>query len=87
MLLGCIGDDFTGSSDLANTLAKEGMRVVQYTGVPDGPADAEVQPSSITRLPARSALRSEHRPWQPPHHPRAQAPCQQPPETAARPRP
>ncbi|MEO0746635.1 MAG: four-carbon acid sugar kinase family protein, partial [Pseudomonadota bacterium] len=26
MLLGCIGDDFTGSSDLANTLAKQGMR-------------------------------------------------------------
>ena len=24
MLLGCIGDDFTGSSDLANTLAKQG---------------------------------------------------------------
>ena len=30
MLLGCIGDDFTGSSDLANTLAKAGMAVVQY---------------------------------------------------------
>ena len=29
MLLGCIGDDFTGSSDLANTLAKQGMRTVQ----------------------------------------------------------
>ncbi|MEL6795024.1 MAG: four-carbon acid sugar kinase family protein, partial [Pseudomonadota bacterium] len=27
MLLGCVGDDFTGSSDLANTLAKQGMRV------------------------------------------------------------
>ncbi|MEM9370245.1 MAG: four-carbon acid sugar kinase family protein, partial [Pseudomonadota bacterium] len=26
MLLGCIGDDFTGSSDLANTLSKQGMR-------------------------------------------------------------
>ena len=38
MLLGCIGDDFTGSSDLANTLARAGMAVVQYNGVPDGPA-------------------------------------------------
>jgi uncharacterized protein YgbK (DUF1537 family) len=28
MLLGCIGDDFTGSSDLANTLARGGMRAV-----------------------------------------------------------
>ena len=30
MLLGCIGDDFTGSSDLGNTLAKGGMRTFQY---------------------------------------------------------
>ena len=43
MLLGCIGDDFTGSSDLANTLAKQGMHCVQYSGVPDGPAEAHVQ--------------------------------------------
>jgi len=35
MLLGCIGDDFTGSSDLGNTLTKAGMRVTQYVGVPD----------------------------------------------------
>jgi uncharacterized protein YgbK (DUF1537 family) len=30
MKLGAIGDDSTGSSDLANKLAKQGMRVVQY---------------------------------------------------------
>ncbi|MFZ5961850.1 3-oxo-tetronate kinase [Thalassococcus sp. BH17M4-6] len=53
MLLGCIGDDFTGSSDLANTLAKEGMRVVQYTGVPDRPADAEVE-AGVIALKSRS---------------------------------
>ena len=35
MLLGCIGDDFTGSSDLGNTLTKSGMHVVQYSGIPD----------------------------------------------------
>jgi|GEM_PF-4487242 len=35
MLLGCIGDDFTGSSEFANTLAKQGMRTVQYTGISD----------------------------------------------------
>ena len=34
-LLGCIADDFTGATDLANTLVKEGMRVVQLLGVPD----------------------------------------------------
>ncbi|MBT8411894.1 MAG: four-carbon acid sugar kinase family protein [Octadecabacter sp.] len=53
MLLGCIGDDFTGSSDLANTLAKQGMRTVQYTGVPDGPADSDVQ-AGVVALKTRS---------------------------------
>jgi len=53
MLLGCIGDDFTGSSDLANTLAKGGMRVVQYTGVPIGPADTGVE-AGVVALKSRS---------------------------------
>ncbi|MDB2407735.1 four-carbon acid sugar kinase family protein [Jannaschia sp.] len=53
MKLGCIGDDFTGSSDLANTLAKQGMRVAQYTGVPDGPADASVE-AGVLALKSRS---------------------------------
>ena len=35
LLLGCIGDDFTGSTDLANTLVRNGMRTVQLLGVPD----------------------------------------------------
>jgi uncharacterized protein YgbK (DUF1537 family) len=33
-LLGCIADDFTGGTDLANNLAKSGFRVVQTVGVP-----------------------------------------------------
>jgi len=37
MLLGCIADDFTGATDLANTLVKAGMNTVQSIGVP-GPA-------------------------------------------------
>ena len=53
MLLGCIGDDFTGSSDLANTLAKGGMRTVQYTGVPDAPAGPDVQ-AGVVALKSRS---------------------------------
>ncbi|PUB15652.1 3-oxo-tetronate kinase [Yoonia sediminilitoris] len=53
MHLGCIGDDFTGSSDLANTLAKGGMRVTQYTGVPDRPADRSVQ-AGVVALKSRS---------------------------------
>ena len=53
MLLGCIGDDFTGSSDLANTLAKAGMRTVQYVGVPDRAADADVE-AGVVALKSRS---------------------------------
>lgn len=34
MLLGCIADDFTGASDLANVLTRNGLRTVQFNGVP-----------------------------------------------------
>ena len=53
MLLGCIGDDFTGSGDLANTLAKQGMRVTQYSGIPNRPADADVE-AGVVALKTRS---------------------------------
>jgi uncharacterized protein YgbK (DUF1537 family) len=41
MLLGAIADDFTGATDLANTLVRGGLRCVQTIGVPDGALDAE----------------------------------------------
>ncbi len=52
MLLGCIADDFTGASDLGNVLARGGMRVVQFNGVPKG----EIAPSDagIISLKSRS---------------------------------
>lgn len=53
MLLGCIGDDFTGSSDLANTLSKQGMACVQYVGVPNGPAAGDVE-AGVVALKSRS---------------------------------
>lgn len=53
MLLGCIGDDFTGSSDLANTLAKQGMHTVQYSGIPEVNADASVE-AGVVSLKSRS---------------------------------
>ncbi|WP_027801892.1 3-oxo-tetronate kinase [Paraburkholderia dilworthii] len=34
-LLGCIADDFTGATDLANMLVRGGMRTVQTIGVPE----------------------------------------------------
>ena len=43
-LLGCIADDFTGATDLANNLVRGGMRTVQTIGVPthsDAPVDAD----------------------------------------------
>lgn len=61
MILGAIGDDFTGSSDLGLTLAQGGMRTVQYVGVPDKPAAADVDAGIIalkTRsIPAAEAVR------------------------------
>ncbi|MFG3308205.1 3-oxo-tetronate kinase [Streptomyces wuyuanensis] len=45
--LGCIADDFTGATDLANNLVRAGMRVVQLIDVPaegpagQGPVDAD----------------------------------------------
>ena len=40
MILGCIADDFTGATDLANNLVRAGMRVVQTIGVPATRAEA-----------------------------------------------
>ena len=59
MLLGCIADDFTGATDLAATLVRQGMRTVQVIGVPDGPppdADAVVVALKSRTIPAREAI-------------------------------
>lgn len=42
ILLGCIADDFTGATDLANNLVRNGMRVVQTIGVPQRSLDQDV---------------------------------------------
>ena len=52
VLLGCIADDFTGATDLANTLTRGGLRTVQVNGVPraglsPGDADAVVVAVSV----------------------------------------
>ena len=41
ILLGCIADDFTGATDLANNLVRHGMRVAQTIGVPAKHLDAK----------------------------------------------
>lgn len=58
MLLGCIGDDFTGSSDIANTLARAGMAVSQYCRIPDGPADPGIE-AGVVALKSRTIPVSE----------------------------
>ncbi|KAB2873116.1 MAG: four-carbon acid sugar kinase family protein, partial [Bauldia sp.] len=57
-ILGCIADDFTGASDLANTLNKGGMVTVQYVGVPsrERPADCE---AAVVALKTRSIPAAE----------------------------
>jgi 3-dehydrotetronate 4-kinase len=53
MLLGAIADDFTGASDLANTLARGGMAVTQLVGVPQGRAPDAME-AGVVSLKTRS---------------------------------
>lgn len=54
MLLGCIADDFTGATDLANTLVKAGMPTVQTIGVPDGDLDLGDAQAAVVALKSRT---------------------------------
>jgi 3-dehydrotetronate 4-kinase len=56
--LGCIADDFTGATDLANNLVRTGMRVVQTIGVPTGPLNAEVD-AVVVALKSRTIPAAE----------------------------
>ncbi|MGA8551413.1 MAG: 3-oxo-tetronate kinase [Stellaceae bacterium] len=61
VLLGAIADDFTGATDLCNTLVRRGMRTVQLIGVP-GPgtatpdAEAVVVALKSRTVPAAQAI-------------------------------
>ncbi len=54
MLLGAIADDFTGASDLANTLAKGGMATTQFVGVGKEPAAPDCE-AGVVALKTRTA--------------------------------
>jgi uncharacterized protein YgbK (DUF1537 family) len=59
LLLGCIADDFTGATDLANNLVRAGMQVVQTIGVPAAPVadvDALVVALKSRTIPAAHAV-------------------------------
>jgi uncharacterized protein YgbK (DUF1537 family) len=51
--LGCIADDFTGATDLANNLVRAGMRVLQTIGIPDKPLADDVD-AVVVALKSRS---------------------------------
>ena len=58
IVLGCIADDFTGASDLANNLVRAGMRVVQTIGVPTLPLSADVD-AVVVALKSRTIAPQE----------------------------
>ena len=58
LVLGCIADDFTGATDLANNLVRAGMRVVQAIGVPATPLDADVD-AVVVALKSRTIAPAE----------------------------
>ncbi|MBY5825887.1 3-oxo-tetronate kinase [Rhizobium leguminosarum] len=63
MLIGVIADDFTGASDIANTLSKGlpgqgGLRTTQYLGLPSSAADPLVE-AGVVSLKSRSIQASD----------------------------
>ena len=52
--LGCIADDYTGASDLANTLTRAGLRTVQTIGVPAGDLALPEVDAVVVSLKSRS---------------------------------
>lgn len=62
MFIGAIADDLTGATDLSLMLSREGMRVLQVSGVPDadtrfGDAEAVVVALKSRTIPAADAVK------------------------------
>ena len=58
LLLGAIADDFTGATDLANTLVRHGMRTVQLIGVPKQSVPEQVD-AVVVALKSRTTPAAE----------------------------
>lgn len=54
LLLGCIADDLTGATDLADTLVRQGMQTVQLIGAPDERPDQIEAEAVVVALKCRS---------------------------------
>ena len=57
-VLGCIADDLTGATDLANNLVRAGMRVVQAIGVPESNDRLDVD-AIVVALKSRTIAAAE----------------------------
>ncbi|MBD5655800.1 MAG: hypothetical protein IAI50_11570, partial [Candidatus Eremiobacteraeota bacterium] len=53
-MLGVVADDFTGGTDIANVLAREGLRVVQAIGIPPPDRDYGELDVLVVALKSRS---------------------------------
>ena len=58
VMLGCIADDYTGASDLANTLTRAGLRTVQTIGVPAADLALPEVDAVVVSLKSRSIAAS-----------------------------
>ena len=63
LALGCIADDYTGASDLANTLTKAGLRTVQTIGVPATDLVLPDVDAVVVSLKSRSIAAAEAVAW------------------------
>jgi uncharacterized protein YgbK (DUF1537 family) len=59
LALGCIADDYTGASDLANTLTRSGLRTVQTIGVPSEDLALPEVDAVVVSLKSRSIEASQ----------------------------
>ncbi len=59
MLMGCIADDLTGATDLAVTLRRAGLSVVQVNGVPDDALAAPDADAVVIALKSRTIAAAE----------------------------
>ena len=55
IVLGAIADDFTGATDLCNTLVREGMRTVQVIGAPSANTEPDDAEAVVVALKSRTA--------------------------------
>lgn len=54
LVLGCIADDYTGATDLANTLTRNGLRTLQVQGVPKAAVPLPDVDAIVVALKSRS---------------------------------